>query len=204
MMGGLYAVYAAYAVRKAILYVCAAALILLGWLLGQRTQRAPSAQLHMHHAAPAHETRSAAVPPLTLFPELAASHITALSVSTPERSFQFHTGKQGTVSVNGSRADSDIYSVLLDQITGLPVERHSAFSPQAQDLLLTLIISTDTREHTARFYEGGGGETAHIVLGTDDNPQYRRTSGWRVGTLMMTCEGTRIQDIHGNEQPAIQ
>ena len=195
--------YAAYVIRKIILSVCAAALMVLLWLIWQRAERAPVPQVYMHHAAPAHEARGAAASHLTLFPDLAASHITALCVSTPERSFQFRTGTHGAVSVNGRRADSDIFSVLLNQITGLPVERRSAFSPRAQDLLLTLVISTDSSVHTARFYESGKGKTAHIVLGPDDDPQYCQTNGWRVGTLMMTCEGTRIQDIHGNEQPAI-
>ena len=66
-----------------------------------------------------------------------------------------------------------------------------------------MVISSGSRQQTARFYEDGGkGEKAHIVLGSEDAPEYRQTSGWRVGTLMMTCEGTRIQDAHGNETPA--
>lgn len=144
-------------------------------------------------------------PASTLFPELGDMHVTALSITTPDRSFQFHMDTQGMVSVNGQQADSEVFSTLLEQIEKLPVERYSTFSPQQQNLIMTLVISSEEEKHTARFYEDGSeGEKAHIVLGTDDAPEYRQTNGWRVGTLMMTCEGTRILDIHGNETPAIQ
>ena len=57
-------------------------------------------------------------------------------------------------------------------------------------------------EFFSRFYEDGGtGEFARVIAGTEGEPEYGQTCGWRVGTLMMTCEGTRIQDERGNEQP---
>ncbi len=168
--------------------------------------RQPSASAQPNqHAVLSAAQRSPVDPASTLFPELNHTHITALTVSTPDRSFQFHTDKSGMVSVNGQQADGEIFSTLLEQIRELPVERYGSFIPQQQNLILTLVISSGKEKHTARFYEDGDdGEKAHIVLGTDDAPEYRQTSGWRVGTLMMTCEGTRIQDIYGNETPAIQ
>ena len=69
--------------------------------------------------------------------------------------------------------------------------------------LLTLTVCTGGKQHIARFYEDDGtGEVARIVAGSADAPEYGKTGGWRVGTLMMTCEGTRIQDERGNERPA--
>ncbi len=69
--------------------------------------------------------------------------------------------------------------------------------------LLTLTVCTGAKQHIARFYEDDGtGEVARIVTGSEDAPEYGQTDGWRVGTLMMTCEGTRIQDERGNERPA--
>lgn len=141
--------------------------------------------------------------PAALLPDLQDMRITALSVSTPERSFQFYLDTQGAVSVNGQQADSEIFSTLLEQIEELPAERRSAFNPQAQDLLLTLVISDGRQEQTVRFYgDGSTGEKAHILLGSAETPEYRQTNAWRVGKLMMTCEGTRILDIYGNETPA--
>lgn len=158
----------------------------------------------MHSAVPSPDviTTSAASPypapsPASiLFPHL--NNITALSVSTPERSFHFHLDHQGAVRVNGSRADHEIFSTLLDQIRELPVEQHTAFAPSAQDLLLTLVVSTDARQHTARFYSSSDGGKTRIVLDGGNTPEYRQTNIWRVGTLMMACEGTRILDDHGS------
>ena len=192
------------AAKKIALGLLAAALLaMLGGLLPRlwpETAR-PSEPVCSTEAAV--KSLSVSVPSLTLFPELNSTQITSLLVSTPERSFRFHMNPHGAVSVNGHRADHDIFSVLLDQIAALPVETHSAFAPRAQDLLMTLVVSTGAHQKTARFYAGSEGETARIVLGTDESPEYRQTNTWRVGTLMMTCEGTRILDAHGNEQPII-
>ena len=138
----------------------------------------------------------------TLFPGLDEAAITAITIRTPDCHFEFLRKDSQFVSVNGQQADHEIFLTLLEQIAGLPVDHHSAFSPQTDELLLTLIVNTHEKQHTAHFYEGGqNGEFTRIVSGTADAPQYRQTGGWRVGTLMMTCEGTRIQDAHGNEMP---
>lgn len=139
----------------------------------------------------------------TLFPGLSSEAITAISVTTPDCCFQFRRDGDGNISVNGQQADSEIYMTLVSQITDLPVDDYNAFSPDHASLLLTLVVSTADSEHTARFYEDGGkGEKARIICGEPDAPVYRQTGGWRVGTLMMTCEGTRIQDERGNETPS--
>ncbi|MGN1249365.1 MAG: hypothetical protein ACI4XW_04730 [Candidatus Spyradocola sp.] len=129
--------------------------------------------------------------------------ITAISVHSPERSFQFYADGRGEVSVNGQQADAEIYLTLVSQISELPVAHTDAFVPDSMQWLLTLTVCAGSEQHTARFYEGEGtGEVARIVAGSEDAPEYGQTGGWRVGTLMMTCEGTRIQDERGNERPA--
>jgi len=186
-------------------FLAAAAIVPAIWLSAFFMAESPMPAHPVHSDAAAAQGSGAVIPRLTLFPDLNPSHITSLFVSTPERSFRFQLGEHGAVSVNGQQADHDIFSVLLNQISGLPVQQHVAFAPEAQDLLLTLIISTDTHQQTAHFYEGiGQGKTARIVLDAGNSPKYRQTNTWRVGTLMMACEGTRILDAHGSEQPAIQ
>lgn len=167
----------------------AAAFCLCLLLLHALQPAAPAPQLS---AAPAAQQAAPRKPASILFPQL--SGVTALSVSTPERSFHFHLDHQGDVRVNGGQADQEIFSTLLDQIRELPVEYHGAFSPCAQDLLLTLVVSTDARQHTVRFYSSSDGGKTRIVLDSGDAPEYRQTNIWRVGTLMMACEGTRILD----------
>ena len=148
-------------------------------------------------AAGAQPARVYAEPGSILFPEL--SQVTALSVSTPERSFHFHLDPQGAVRVNGRQADHEIFSTLLNQIRELPAQQHSVFSPSAQDLVLTLVVSTGSQQQTARFYSGGSdSKNTRIILDGGEAPQYRQTNGWRVGTLLMACEGTRI--LEADEQ----
>lgn len=141
--------------------------------------------------------------PVLLFPDLDMNAITAISVHSPERSFQFYADGRGGVSVNGQQADAEIYLTLVSQISELPVAHTDAFISDSVQWLLTLTVCAGSEQHTARFYEGEGtGEVARIVAGSEDAPEYGQTGGWRVGTLMMTCEGTRIQDERGNERPA--
>ena len=136
-----------------------------------------------------------------LFAGVTEESITALHVRSEDRSFDFLCGG-GSVSVNGQQADAEIYLTLVDQISELPIDQTDAFIPDGVQWLLTLTVCADGEQHTARFYEGEGtGEVARIVAGSEDAPEYGQTGGWRVGTLMMTCEGTRIQDERGNEQP---
>lgn len=140
---------------------------------------------------------------LLLFPSLKAAAITEISVGTPDRSFLFDVDSSGAVSVNGQQADFEIYMTLVEQISEMPIAVTGAFAADSTQLLLELTVCADEEEHTACFYEDGGtGETARVVSGTADAPEYGQTSGWRVGTLMMACEGTRIQDERGNEHPA--
>lgn len=189
--------------KWAVLVVCAAAAIALcAGLWAVREGQASASSPQTPAASGSAVLQSLSDPASTLFPDLSSMHVTALSISTPDRSFQFRLDTQGTVSVNGQRADREVFSTLLEQIAELPVDAHSAFVPEIQELLLTLVVSSGTQQQVARFYaDGEEGEKARIVVGTPDAPEYCQTGGWRVGTLMMTCEGTRIQDAHGNETP---
>lgn len=138
-----------------------------------------------------------------LFPDLCSSAITAVSLRTNERSFEFRCDGPDNVSVNGQRADSEAFLTLVSQIAQFPVDAHAAFPAEGADELLELVVSTGETQHVARFYEDSAqGTQTYIVCGTQDAPSYRKTDGWRVGTLLMACEGTRIQDERGNETPA--
>ena len=155
----------------------------------------------MQKAAQASASDGSNQPVNALFPEL--SGITAITIHTPERRFEFLLGSSGDICVNGQLADQDIYNTLVSQIRQLPVDVHAAFDPNHAQLLLTLEITAGNDIHTARFYsDNATGEESRIVSGPPDAPEYHRTDRWRLGTLMMTCEGTRIQDERGNEKPA--
>lgn len=170
---------------------------------GARTAPEQAAVQQSAEAAQNTEQALAQDGPVLLFPDLDMDTITAISVHSPDRSFQFYADGSGEVSVNGQQADAEIYLTLVDQISELPIHQTDAFIPDGVQWLLTLTVCTGAKQHIARFYEDDGtGEVARIVTGSEDAPEYGQTGGWRVGTLMMTCEGTRIQDERGNERPA--
>lgn len=130
-----------------------------------------------------------------LFPGLDISTVTAVSISTPDRSFTYAGSSADHVTVNGQQADRDIYQTLLAQIAELPVSPLSALPPKPR-WLLTITVTAGAQQRTAHFYDdGGAGTEAFILCGTQETPQYRQTDVWRIGTLMMACEGTRIEGI---------
>ena len=172
-------------------------LVCCGALLGTAARR-PSADAQTAQTAPAMQQDDRA----PLFPALDTSRIQAILIETQDSRLEFHTFGAGKVSVNGRRADEQVYKTLVNQIAALPVAGVEPFAGD-RELLMTLTIDTGSARHVACFYEDGGtGEEAYILCGPQDAPCYYQTDGWRVGMLMMTCEGTRIQDERGNETPA--
>lgn len=177
--------------------LCAAGALLLACTLYPRGEQA-EADAPSGTSAPQAEQEDSAL----LFPGLNAKTITAITVLTPDRSFRFAAQDGSRVSVNDRQADREIYMTLVSQIAELPVSPSEDFSAGDAKLLLTLTVSDGDGQHTASFYEDNGScETARIIAGSKSAPLYAQTDGWRVGTLMMTCEGTRVQDEAGNEQP---
>ena len=135
-----------------------------------------------------------------LFPGLRRSDIVSVSFSSSESQFAFDCKTANAVSVNGQKADSGVFSTLLSQILGQfydPAE----FSIDGESPLLSLHITTLTGSYIARFYSDGG-RTTRIVTSTPNGAQTLSTDAWRIGTMLLTCEGTRILDKDGRETPA--
>lgn len=154
-------------------------------------------------AAPAAEASAekASRSSLTLFPDFNADSVTAVSIITPQANFDLRRIDDRCVSVNGQRGDSEVFVTLLEQIADMTVVAIDAFP--AQDApLLTLAIQGEDTTYTAVFYgDGSTGERARIVSRTKDAAVYAETDGWRIGTLMLACEGMRVQDALGKETP---
>lgn len=153
---------------------------------------AVSSTASVHTDAPKH---------LALFPEVDESGVTALTVRSEDISYEFLRDAPNDVSINGQKADSEAFDTLLCQIVTLPVSVIETFSV-SESPTLTVCIVSGGKTHTASFYHGSSENTALILCGSPEEPVYRQTSAWRVGTLLLTCEGTRIQDESGNETPA--
>lgn len=135
-----------------------------------------------------------------LFDGVTEESITALHVSSWDRSFDFLCGEDG-VSVNGQMADAEVFSTLMEQILTLPIVACDPFTPQ-EDAVLTLVLTTDGDDRTACFYSTENQEMAQVISCTREETLYGQVKSWRIGTLVMTCDGTRIQDESGNETPA--
>lgn len=142
------------------------------------------------------------VPAAPLFPELEKTFVTALSVTTPERSFSFACSREGRVSVNGQKADADVFATLLAQISTLPVASLAAFTPTHDPLMTLNVVTEDGQEFIASFYHGERSDAyIRIICDPQGSPHYSQTDGWRIGTLLLACDGTRIQDESGRETP---
>lgn len=136
-----------------------------------------------------------------LFPELNPSVVTAVSITTPQSAFDMRRSSK-SVSINGQQGDEDVFSTMLTHIADMEfVSTHPFTAPEAP--ILTLVIHQHGEEFTAAFYaDNENGEHARIIAGREPAPVYGVIDGWRVGTLMLACEGTRIQDAYGKETPA--
>ena len=68
--------------------------------------------------------------------------------------------------------------------------------------VLTLILTAGGHDRTASFYETESQEMARVISCAQEQTFYGQVKSWRIGTLLMACDGTRIQDESGNETPA--
>ena len=136
-----------------------------------------------------------------LFPELSEDEITGIRIAAPDDcEFTFSVSEKNGLSVNGQKADGEVFSTLLDQLTADCFVPCEDFEPRGEPLL-TVTVSTDTQDFSARFYQDSeDGKYAYVVAGAD-KARCLKTDAWRVGTLLLTCEGTRIFDASGQETP---
>ena len=183
--------------------LAAALLLFLGAQPELRSAQTPDGGASASAAQTADAAAASGESPHTtpLFPALSPASVTALSVTAGDRRFEFLCDGD-EVSVNGQLADGEIFLTLLDQILTLPVAACAAFSPEESSAMLTLVLTAADHDNTVRFYEGSSQETARVLAGTPEEPVYGVTKAWRIGTLLLVCDGTRIQDESGNETPA--
>lgn len=175
-----------------------AAVCLLGFMLRPpQTNRRKPYPWPSVQTAPQRTTRPAAGQ--LLFPELSDTDITGIRIHAND-DCEFDFSVRGELSVNGQKADEEVFSTLVDQLTADSFTLCDDFEPQ-NDALLTVTVYTDTQDFSASFYqEQGDGKYAYVVAGAD-NERFLKTDAWRVGTLLLTCEGTRIFDASGQETP---
>ena len=151
--------------------------------------------------APAREATSGEVPDeRPLFPELTDSDISEIHIRAGD-DCAFDFSLRGELSVNGQKADSAVFSTLVDQLLSPSFMPVDAFEP-ADEPVVTMTVCTERRDFIARFYtDQDVGKSAYVITGAESS-RCLKTDAWRVGTLLLTCEGTRIFDASGQETPA--
>lgn len=137
---------------------------------------------------------------MPLFPGMNQTSVLELQIASGDRRFDFRRSGS-SVSVNGHIADSEIFDTLLEQVAQMPVIPRSAFSAQGVPVM-TISISIGSAHHSIRFYPAQEKGQADVLCTLPGCEQYGVTDAWRLGTLLLTCDGTRILDEHGSESPA--
>jgi len=140
-------------------------------------------------------TNADALPPggaPLLFPGLDAAAVTSVSITADGRSFEFLRRDAGSVSVNGSRADAEAFRTLIAQIAEITVAPAPS-PPEGGQPLLHLTVTAGGAQYRASFF--GGGSSPRALVRSDSHSGWHHTEGWRVGTLMLACEGARIEDM---------
>lgn len=137
-----------------------------------------------------------------LFPELSEDEITGIRIAAPDDcEFTFSVSEKNGLSVNGQKADSAVFSTLVDQLLSPSFMPVDAFEP-TDEPVVTMTVCTERRDFIARFYtDQNVGKYAYVITGAESS-RCLKTDAWRVGTLLLTCEGTRIFDASGQETPA--
>lgn len=159
-------------------------------------RQAQSAPAPLPSAAP---EQTATTP---LFPCVDRCAALDMSIRASDRAFDFRQTADGAI-VNGNAADNEILSTLIEQVTQMPITPRGAFST-AEAPLMTITVVCGGAEHTARFYRSQQEEDANVLYTRQQAQYYGITDAWRVGTLLLTCDGTRIFDEGGNESPIRQ
>lgn len=139
-----------------------------------------------------------------LFGHLTNTAVTGLSLKTSESTYDFRCTDTLRVSVNGQKADYDVFSTLLEQILTMPVITVSPFTPSSS-AAVTLTLCAGSAQYTVVFFRDEDEESPYVNLisGDADDPCYQKTDRWRLGTMLLACEGTRIQDEKGEETPFV-
>ena len=89
-------------------------------------------------------------------------------------------------------AHEEVFSTLIRQIESAEDGQSAAFQPQ-DDPLLTVSLSGTDGTHTLQFYADAQDRSRVYVL-CSGKADASTTEAWRVGTILLACEGTQIPE----------
>jgi hypothetical protein len=130
-----------------------------------------------------------------LFEETILSGITRLCVRTSHRTYTFLCEGGEAVCLDGGKADEEIFSTLLEEIRDREYEKTTAFTPQTQPVAV-VELQEGTRTYEASFYSEGDRECSEVIVRGNGKLRYLQTESWRIGTMLLTCEGAWSADAN--------
>ena len=128
-------------------------------------------------------------------PEERAAGETALRTASMRvcangRSFLYRR-TAGGLSVNGGQADEEVFTTLLSQIRAAVSGGRERFVPQGEPLLTVTLEGGESR--TIAFYRDGADQSrVFVIVRSGEGERACATEAWRVGTILLACEGTQL------------
>ena len=120
-----------------------------------------------------------------------AETVTSLSVTASGRCFVYSRSAAG-IRVNGGEADEEVFMTLLRQI-GSALQDEGAEGEPSGEPLLTVQVCAGDEKQTVSFYTDEADRRRVFVLSSGDEGSVSGTTeAWRVGTILLACEGTQL------------
>ena len=120
-----------------------------------------------------------------------AETVTSLSVRTSGRCFVYNRSAAG-IRVNGGEADEEVFTTLLRQISDALEDADAEAQPSGEPLLTVKICAADVNQ-TVSFYADETDRRHVFVFSSGDKGDVSGTTeAWRVGTILLACEGTQL------------
>ena len=124
--------------------------------------------------------------------------ITELSVCAGARSFRYFRTASG-LSVNGHDADQEVFDTLLRQIVSASMCDSAVFTPEGEPLMTVTAQSPSGLREMRFFADEQDQSRVYVLISGRGADKQGTTDAWRVGTIPMACEGSRL--VHEGEAP---
>ncbi len=130
-----------------------------------------------------------------LFEGITLSGITRLCVRTSGRTYTFVCTGGQAVCLDGGKADEEIFATLLEEIREQEYEKTPAFTPQTRPVAV-VELQEGAATYEASFYSEGDRECSEVIVQGNGKLRYLQTESWRIGTMLLTCEGAWSTDAN--------
>jgi len=115
---------------------------------------------------------------------------TSLCVTAEGRSFRYM--KNGScLTVNGALADEEVVDTLLRHLSSALSGENAAFTPDSAPVM-TVSFTAGSESGTISFYPDDADKKKVYVVSSGEDASI--TEAWRVGTILLACEGSQAAE----------